>query len=137
MPYKKVQPLLAEDVEIQDSSTEDLPLYEYPRKSRSCCTHFRSRPPHWPWMLSTVFFACTTFLLLIHSPVHLAKFALNVQKYGLSSELGKYYVIHCNRKGLTSIQRQLVRASSTRTSFGPVVLKKTMRAKVSYLGCTL
>ncbi|PMD49051.1 hypothetical protein L207DRAFT_627675 [Hyaloscypha variabilis F] len=87
MPYKKVQPLLAEDVEIQDSSTEDLPLYEYPRKHRNCCTNFRSRPPHWPWMLSTVFFACTTILLLIHSPVRLTRFALNLQKYGLSSEL--------------------------------------------------
>jgi len=98
MPYKKVQPLLAEDVEIQDSSTEDLPLYEYPRKHRNCCTNFRSRPPHWPWMLSTVFFACTTILLLIHSPVRLTRFALNLQKCGLSSEFGMCCIAHCKFK---------------------------------------
>jgi hypothetical protein len=136
MPYKKVQPLLAEDVEIQDSSTEDLPLYEYPRKHRNCCTNFRSRPPHWPWMLSTVFFACTTILLLIHSPVRFTRFSLNLQKYGLSSELRMCCIVHCkNFKPLTGIQKQLVRASSMRISFGPVVLKKMITVKVSHHIC--
>jgi len=100
MPYQKVHPLLGKDVELEDSSTEGLPLYEYPRKYRTCCNNYR-RPPHWPWMFSTVFFACTTLLLLIHSPIRLLRFLPNVQEYGMSSELGMKFILRCIPRGLT------------------------------------
>ena len=94
--------MLGKDVELENSSTEDLPLYEYPRKYRTCCKNYR-RPPHWPWVVSTVFFACTTFFLLIHSPIRLSRVLPTVQEYGLSSELGMKTLILRKLGGLTSM----------------------------------
>ena len=88
MPHQKADPLLVDDTECKESSTESLPLFEYNRKHRTCYGSYHRRVPHWPWILSTIFFAFTSFMLLVQSRVRVARLRLNVQEYGMSSELG-------------------------------------------------
>jgi hypothetical protein len=88
MSYQKVDPMMVDDIDIQESSTESLSLFEYHRKHRTCCRSYRGRVPHWPWILSTLFFAFTSFVLLVQSHARVTSLKYNIQEHGLQSEIG-------------------------------------------------